>query len=203
MKKLLLSVVMATTLITSAINVSASYSSTEPKTEEEIIAASNKEHTEKVISAYKKRLEKRKQEAAEAAYLVELEAMKTSFHWKGSKLTPIKGVNKDSPSGGTETYYNQILKGIWTWFGDLLEALGFYYEDIRIREDGVRVIKNRLDGQWYVCCAANLNVHPRGSIVNTSLGKAVVLDYNGHCDLPEGTPYDIDINANWGPVIPN
>lgn len=191
--------ILIITLLTSPITVSASYKSTDANKEAQIIAQDQAKHTEAVIQAYKERLEKRK---AEAAYLAELEAMKTSFHWDGEKLTQGKGVNPNGPSG-LETFYNQDLKGIWTWFGEKLHKAGWYYEDIRIRNDGVRVIKNRLDGQWYVCCAADLKLRPRGIIVNTSLGKGVVLDYNGHVDLPGGSPTDIDICCYWGRVIPN
>ena len=43
-------------------------------------------------------------------------------------------------------------------------------------------------------CAANLDVHPRGSLVETSLGTAIVVDTGGFAD---SNPNQIDIAVNW------
>ena len=46
----------------------------------------------------------------------------------------------------------------------------------------------------YVICAADLNVHPRGSLVETSLGTGLVCD-TGSFAL--SNPYQIDIAVEW------
>lgn len=42
--------------------------------------------------------------------------------------------------------------------------------------------------------AANLDVYPRGSLVETSLGTAIVVDTGGFAD---SDPYQIDIAVTW------
>ena len=84
---------------------------------------------------------------------------------------------------GKETYYNlpmggviQIMRGIGNW------------DDYWIREDGVKMLGS------YVMVAADLNLHPRGSLVETSLGTGIVCDTG---TFIYSNPYQIDIATAW------
>ena len=81
----------------------------------------------------------------------------------GEHLTRQSGIF-DGPSG-KETYYNLPMERVIQYMG----ALGFHYR-YWIREDGVKMY-----GQ-YVMCAADLSIRPKGTIVETSLGQAIVCD---------------------------
>ena len=81
----------------------------------------------------------------------------------GPHLTRQSGV-VNGPSG-KETYYNLNMSGVVR----ILQRSGIdgYFW---VRSDGVKM--------WgdYVMCAADLSIRPRGSLVNTSLGKGIVVD---------------------------
>ena len=81
----------------------------------------------------------------------------------GPHLTSQSGVF-NGPSG-KETYYNLNMSGVIR----ILQRSGIdgYFW---VRSDGVKM--------WgdYVMCAADLSIRPRGSLVNTSLGKGMVVD---------------------------
>lgn len=81
----------------------------------------------------------------------------------GEHLTRQSGIF-DGPSG-KETYYNLPMERVVEY----MEALGFH-DRYWIREDGVKMY-----GQ-YVMCAADLSIRPKGTIVETSLGQAIVCD---------------------------
>ena len=57
-----------------------------------------------------------------------------------------------------------------------------------VREDGVKMYGD------YVIVAANLDVHPRGSTVETSLGTGIVLDTGG---FAAENPTQVDIATDW------
>lgn len=101
--------------------------------------------------------------------------------WSGGVLTARKGVNK-GPSG-KETYYNLPMDGIV----NMMHNLGYEGEHW-IREDGVHMFGE------YVMVAANLSVHPRGSIVETSLGMGRVCDTGG---FARKNPTQLDIATTW------
>lgn len=101
--------------------------------------------------------------------------------WEGGILTAHKGVNR-GPSG-KETYYNLPMDGIV----NMMHNLGYEGEHW-IREDGVHMFGE------YVMVAANLSVHPRGSIVETSLGMGRVCDTGG---FARKNPTQLDIATNW------
>ena len=46
----------------------------------------------------------------------------------------------------------------------------------------------------YIMVAANLKTYPRGSIIKTSLGMAIVCDTG---TFAKRNPYQIDIAVNW------
>lgn len=79
---------------------------------------------------------------------------------------------------GKETYYNLNMSRCL----DIMRGMGYDYE-YWIRDDGVKMFGN------YVMIAANVGIYPKGSIIETSLGTAIVVD---HC--PAGV---IDVCVNW------
>lgn len=107
-----------------------------------------------------------------------------TFSWAGSKLTKSKGVNY-GPSG-KETYYNLPMGGVVR----IMRNRGFSEAEYPywVRQDGVKMLGD------YVICAANLSVHPRGSIVQTSLGLGIVCDTGG---FAKRNIYQLDIATAW------
>lgn len=88
----------------------------------------------------------------------------------------------DGPSG-KETYYNLPMSKVVSNMHDM-----GYEGDYWIREDGVKMLGD------YILVAANLNVHARGSIIETSLGLGIVADSG---DFAEINPYQLDIAVTW------
>lgn len=97
------------------------------------------------------------------------------------KLTASKGVNY-GPSG-KETYYNLNMNGVV----DIMQNMG-YNAEYWVREDGVKMYGD------YVMVAADLNTHPRGSLVESSLGTAIVVDTGG---FAASNPNQLDIATAW------
>ena len=99
-------------------------------------------------------------------------------------LTASAGVF-DGPSG-KETYYNlpmgrciQIMRDM----GYSVEEYPFY-----IREDGAKMLGE------YVMCAADLNSRPKGTIVESSLGPAIVVDTG---TFAYSNPTQLDMCVDW------
>lgn len=93
-------------------------------------------------------------------------------------LTPSKGVNYFN--GRKETYYNLDMSGCVS----IMRGLG-NNDEYWIRSDGCKMLGN------YIMCAADLSVYPRGSLVETSLGIAIVVD-TGYLESNQ-----IDIAVSW------
>lgn len=104
-----------------------------------------------------------------------------SYQNDGSCLTPSGGVYY-GPTG-KETYYNLDMNGVIS----NAQAQGIQGE-YWIREDGVKMYGD------YVIVAANLDTHPRGSTVETSLGTGIVLDTGG---FAASDPNQVDIAVDW------
>lgn len=104
-----------------------------------------------------------------------------SFTWNGSRLTAGSGVNY-GPSG-KETYYNLDMTGVIY----MMRCLG-NTDEYWVRSDGCKMLGN------YIMIAANLSVHPRGSLVQTSLGTGIVCDTGS---FAEEYPNQIDIAVTW------
>lgn len=104
--------------------------------------------------------------------------------WDGPILTKSKGV-VNGPSG-KETYYNLNMSGVVR----IMRNAGFTEEEYPywVREDGVKMLGN------YVMVAANLDIRPRGSIVQSSLGDAIVCDTGG---FAHSNPTQLDIAVTW------
>lgn len=104
-----------------------------------------------------------------------------SFTWNGSRLTAGSGVNY-GPSG-KETYYNLDMTGVIY----MMRCLG-NTDEYWVRSDGCKMLGS------YIMIAANLSVHPRGSLVQTSLGTGIVCDTGS---FAEEDPNQIDIAVTW------
>lgn len=105
----------------------------------------------------------------------------TTYSWDGPVLTAFAGT-VTGPSG-RETYYNLDMSGVIS----VMRSLG-YTDEYWVRDDGVKMLGN------YVIVAANLSVHPRGSIVPTSLGLGIVCDTGG---FAVSNPNQLDIAVTW------
>lgn len=99
-------------------------------------------------------------------------------------LTKSAGVFQ-GPSG-KETYYNlpmgQVINN--------MRSLGYSVEEypFTVREDGAKCLGP------YVMAAANLNLRPRGTIVETSLGMAIVCDTGGFAAY---NSTQLDLATDW------
>ena len=111
----------------------------------------------------------------------QVQAPVASPSWNGSVLTPSAGVNY-GPSG-KETYYNLDMSGVVS----IMRGMG-NNDNYWVRSDGAKMLGN------YVMVAANLNVHPRGSLVETSLGTGIVCDTGG---FAYGNATQLDIATSW------
>ena len=96
-------------------------------------------------------------------------------------LTASKGVNYYGNQ--KETYYNLPMDGVIS----IAKSQGIEGE-YWVREDGCKMYGD------YIIVAANLDTHPRGSLVETSLGTGIVLDTGS---FAESNPHHIDIAADW------
>jgi hypothetical protein len=101
--------------------------------------------------------------------------------WDGEVLNAFNGVVY-GPSG-KETYYNLDMSGVIS----IMRSMG-NTDEYWIREDGCKMLGD------YIMCAANLDVRPRGSLVESSLGTCIVCDTGG---FAYSDPYQLDIAVNW------
>ena len=104
--------------------------------------------------------------------------------WSGDVLSKSKGV-VTGPSG-KESYYNLNM----TKIVNAMRRAGYSEEEYPywIREDGVKML-----GQ-YVMVAANYEIRPKGTILESSLGYAIVCDTGG---FAKRNPTQIDVAVNW------
>ena len=87
-------------------------------------------------------------------------------------------------NGQKETYYNLRMSGVIR----LMEDLGIY-ADYWVRDDGVKMYGE------YVMVATDTRRLPKGTIIDTSLGLAMVCDHCGSAESYPGTW--VDIAVNW------
>ncbi len=101
-------------------------------------------------------------------------------------LTSTMGRNLNGPSG-QETYYNMDMSGVVSM---MRNYYGFSEEEYPywVREDGCKMLGD------YIMVAAGLDVRPRGSLVQTSLGIGLVCDTGG---FAYSDPYQLDIATAW------
>lgn len=105
----------------------------------------------------------------------------TASDWDGPVLTAFAGTIT-GPSG-KETYYNLNMSGVVS----IMRSLG-NTDEYWVRDDGVKMLGD------YVMVAANLDVHPRGSLVETSLGMGIVCDTGS---FASGNSTQLDIAVSW------
>ena len=109
------------------------------------------------------------------------EAAAPASTWTGAVLTKSAGVVY-GPSG-KETYYNLDMSGVI----NIMRNLG-YTGEYWVRSDGAKMLGD------YIMCAANLSVHPRGSLVESSMGTCIVCDTGG---FAYSNPNQLDIATTW------
>lgn len=87
---------------------------------------------------------------------------------------------------GRETYYN-LKMDLCVWY---MRELGYDEEEYPywIRDDGAKMLGN------YVMCAANWKIRPKGTILPTSLGDAIVVDTG---DFVSEYPNGVDLAVDW------
>lgn len=101
--------------------------------------------------------------------------------WKGPVLTKSRGTIT-GPSG-KETYYNLNMGGVV----NIMRRMG-NTDKYWVREDGCKMLGD------YIMVAADLGIHPRGSLVDTSLGKAIVCDTGA---FTANNRNQLDIAVTW------
>lgn len=102
----------------------------------------------------------------------------------------IGNVNALTASGGVyygpsgkETYYNLNMSGVV----DIMRGMG-NNDAYWVREDGAKMLGD------YIIVAADLNKYPRGTIVETSLGKGIVCDTGS---FTQNSDTQLDIATDW------
>ena len=104
------------------------------------------------------------------------------YEWTEGRLTKEAGVYY-GPSG-KETYYNMNMSGCIENMCNELGILGVEGSN----EYGAKTFNG------LVMVAANFSVHPRGSEVETSLGRGIVVDTG---EFAYADPNQLDIAVNW------
>lgn len=115
------------------------------------------------------------------AYEEEQRRIEEENRWKGPFLTRSAGTVM-GPSG-KETYYNLNMSVIVS----IMRSMG-NTDEYWVREDGCKMLGD------YIMVAANFNIRPRGTIVETSLGPGIVCDTGG---FAKRNPYQLDLATTW------
>ncbi len=102
-------------------------------------------------------------------------------YWNGQVLTPKLGI-VEGPSG-KESYYNLNMDGVLK----IMRSIGIN-DKYWLREDGVKMLGKN------IMVAANLETRPRGSLIKTTLGMAIVCDTG---DFVKKDPTQIDVAVGW------
>ena len=156
----------------------------ERKLEEAAKAAAAREEAERQAEAA--RILAEQEAAARAARAVQTASKQESSNsgsgsWDGTVLNPYIGVVY-GPSG-KESYYNLDMSGVI----DIMRSMG-YTGEYWVRADGCKMLGD------YIMCAANLEIRPRGSLVESSLGTCIVVDTGW---FSYSNPYQLDIAVTW------
>lgn len=104
--------------------------------------------------------------------------------YSGGHLTPASGVY-NGPSG-KETYYNLDMSGVIS----IMRSMGYSEDEYPYweRDDGCKMFGD------YIMVAAELSSRPKGTIIECSLGTAMVVDTGG---FAANNPTQLDIATNW------
>ncbi|MBR0398343.1 MAG: hypothetical protein IJI10_08740 [Eubacterium sp.] len=105
----------------------------------------------------------------------------SDYSYSGTVLNKRAGT-VTGPSG-KETYYNLNMSGVVNIMRNMGNSDKYW-----VRDDGVKMLGD------YVMVAANLDTHPRGSIVDSSLGKAIVCDTG---TFAYSNPNQLDVAVSW------
>ena len=109
-----------------------------------------------------------------------IEKFTYNYDWTGRKVNKHDGT-VTGPSG-KETYYNLDMSRIVK----MMQSRGF--GEYWVRSDGAKMLGD------YVMVAANLQKHPRGTLVETSLGTGLVCDTG---TFANSNPNQLDIATTW------
>ena len=101
-----------------------------------------------------------------------------------SVLNKRMGVNYFN--GQKETYYNLPMGGVIR----LMDSEGIEHGEYWVRGDGCKMLGD------YIMVAGDLSVHPRGTLVETSLGTGIVCDTGDFIHYPDGSNW-IDVAVTW------
>lgn len=104
-----------------------------------------------------------------------------SSEWNGPVLS--KSAGKIKGPSGNETYYNLNMSGVIS----TMRRMG-NNDEYWVRDDGCKMLGD------YIMCAANLKIHPRGSLVESSLGTCIVCDTGGFVSYDSTR---LDIATTW------
>lgn len=97
----------------------------------------------------------------------------------------IKDGRFDGPSG-EETFYNLDMSGCISYMRDLgYDSENYSYWE---RSDGCKMFGP------YIMVAANLDIRPKGTVIETSLGTGMVCDTGTFASY---NPYQLDIAVTW------
>lgn len=107
--------------------------------------------------------------------------VKSAYYYNGPHISSSRGAV--TGPNGRETYYNLNMSGVVS----IMHSAG-YSGTYWVRSDGVKMFGN------YVMVAANLSLHPKGSIVKSSVGLAMVVDTGG---FASSNPQQLDIATTW------
>ena len=87
---------------------------------------------------------------------------------------------------GRETYYNLNMSNCVAYMRELgYDEINYPYW---VRDDGAKMLG------LYVMCAANWKIRPKGTIIPTSLGDAIVVDTG---EFVADFPYGVDLAVDW------
>ena len=152
--------------------------------EKDMIEEKNRDAREIYESGKNNQNETKERVMGSTGSVEENETIPSISEYDGPVLTRSAG-RINGPSG-EETYYNLKMDGVVR----IMRDMGFSEEEYpyHVREDGVKMLGD------YVMVAANLNLRPRGSFVDSSLGKAIVCDTGG---FAEANPTQLDIAVDW------
>lgn len=87
---------------------------------------------------------------------------------------------------GQETYYNLNMTNCVNYMREL--GYNEFEYPYWVRDDGAKMLG------LYVMCAANWKIRPKGTLLETSLGTAIVVDTG---EFVTDYPYNVDLATDW------
>lgn len=143
------------------------------QTKTELLAANTSENIKEAQDLIRKVTEETKKEEAKT--------QTKNSDWNGPVLS--KSAGKIKGPSGNETYYNLNMSGVVS----TMRRMG-NNDEYWVRDDGCKMLGD------YIMCAANLSIHPRGSLVESSLGTCIVCDTGGFASYDSTR---LDIATTW------